>query len=148
VRNKTNPALRRLYRLSLDPRREQSTASQRFLVTTPGNALLDSLPNALPTSSLPLVQIHDSGRAIITLLKIYNDRSKYHGSIDILDTKVIVFYDLCAKAGVREAEFTSACSAMFTDDTKDFYYKNIINHNLEFPTIISLVRENFKTQER
>jgi hypothetical protein len=115
---------------------------------TPGNALLDSLPNALLTSSLPLVQIHDSRRAITTLLKIYDDWSKYHGSIDILDTKVIVFYDLCAKAGVREAKFISACSAMFVDNAKDFYYENIINRNLEFPTIISLVKENFKTQER
>jgi hypothetical protein len=68
--------------------------------------------------------------------------------MDILDTKVMVFYDLCAKAGVREAEFTSACSAMFADDAKDFYYENIMNRNLEFPTVISLVRENFETLER
>ncbi len=68
--------------------------------------------------------------------------------MDILNTKVIVFYDLCAKAGVREAEFISAYSAMFVDDIKDFYYKNIINRNLEFPTVISLVRENFETLER
>ncbi len=68
--------------------------------------------------------------------------------MDILDTKVIVFYDLCAKAGVREAEFTSAYSAIFIDNVKDFYYENIINRNLEFPTVISLVRENFETLER
>ncbi len=68
--------------------------------------------------------------------------------MDILNTKVMVFYDLCAKAGVREVEFILACSAMFVDDAKDFYYKNIMNRNLEFPTIISLVRENFETLER
>jgi len=61
---------------------------------------------------------------------------------------VIVFYDLYTKAGVREAEFILACSAMFVDDVKDFYYENIMNYNLEFLTVISLVRENFETLER
>jgi len=61
---------------------------------------------------------------------------------------VIVFYDLCAKAGVREAEFILAYSAIFIDNIKDFYYENVINRNLEFPIVISLVRENFKTLER
>ena len=37
---------------------------------------------------------------------------------------------------------------MFADNAKDFYYKNIINCNLEFLTIISLICENFETQER
>jgi hypothetical protein len=38
--------------------------------------------------------MYDSGRAITTLMKIYDEKSKYHGSADILDVKVMVFYDL------------------------------------------------------
>lgn len=54
--------------------------------------------------SLPLVQPYDAGRAITTFMKIYNEKSKYHRSANILDTKIIVFYDLCFKVGVRETD--------------------------------------------
>jgi hypothetical protein len=47
--------------------------------------------------------IYDVGRAITTLIKIYDDKSKYYSAEDVLDTKVIIFYDLCLKAGVWEA---------------------------------------------
>ena len=60
----------------------------------------------------------------------------------------MVFYDLCSKAGVRETDWASAFSAMLAGDAKEYYYENIINRKLEFPTIINLLRENFETQER
>jgi hypothetical protein len=92
-----DPSSRNLQRLSLNPNREQSTSGQRFPVTTPR-----VLPREAPAVSLPPVQPYDAGRAITTLMKIYDEKSKYHGSADILDTKIMVFYDLCSKAGVRE----------------------------------------------
>ena len=55
------------------------------------------------TPPLPLVpppSTYDVGRAITTLMKIYDDKSKYYGVEDVLDTKVMIFYDLCSKASV------------------------------------------------
>ena len=94
---------------------------------------------------MPPVQPYDAGRAITTLMKIYDEKSKYHGSADILDTKLMVFYDLCSKAGVRDVDWASAFSAILAGDVKEYYYENIMNRKLEFPTIVNLVRENFET---
>jgi hypothetical protein len=104
--------------------------------------------DTLLTISLPLAHTYDVGRAITTLMKIYDDKSKYHGSTDILDTKLMVFYDLCSKAGVRDTDWSFAFSAMLASDAKEFYYENIMNRKLDFPTTVALVRENFETQER
>jgi len=60
---------------------------------------------------------------------------------------VIIFYDLYTKVGIKEAEFILAYSAIFINNIKDFYYENIINRNLEFLIVISLIRENFETLE-
>jgi len=57
----------------------------------------------------------------------------------------MVFYDLCSKAGVRDVDWASAFSAMLAGDVKEYYYENIMNRKLEFPTIVNLVRENFET---
>lgn len=138
---------RNLQRLSLNPGnsgREQSTTSQRIPIVTPRIISQD----APQTTSLPPAQIYDAGRAITNLMKIYDDKSKYHGSADILDTKIMVFYDLCSKVGVRDTDWGSAFSAMLAGDAKEFYYENLMNRKLEFPTIVNLIRENFETQER
>lgn len=138
---------RTLTRLSLNPRdgREQSTtANQRFPIATPRNPTRD----AVSTTSVPPAFMYDSGRAITTLMKIYDEKSKYHGSADILDVKVMVFYDLCSKAGVRDTDWGSAFSAMLAGDAKEFYYESLMNRRLDFGTLLVLLRENFETQER
>jgi hypothetical protein len=104
--------------------------------------------DTLLTILLPLAHTYDVGRAITTLIKIYDNKSKYYSSTNILDTKLIVFYDLCSKAGVRDTNWSFAFLVILVSDAKEFYYKNIINRKLDFLTTIALVQENFKTQER
>ena len=60
--------------------------------------------------------IYDSGRAIINLIKIYNNRSKYYNIKDIWDIKKLVFRDLYKKVGVREDDFHLAFSAILSGD--------------------------------
>ena len=37
---------------------------------------------------------------------------------------------------------------MLAGDAKEFYYKNLMNRQLDFTTVVNLIRENFETLER
>src|SRR5271168_2824690 len=120
---------------SPNPHRDQTVMSNRFPI---------AIPRPLPqNNSHP----SEAGRAITTLMKIYDDRSKYHGSSDILDTKLKIFYDLCAKAGVQEEDMGYAFSSMLAGDAKEFYYENVMNQDMAFPDMVLQLRTNFETKE-
>ena len=60
--------------------------------------------------------IYDLGRAIINLIKIYDNYSKYYSIKDIWDIKELVFRDLYKKVGVREDDFYLAFSIILSGD--------------------------------
>ena len=49
-------------------------------------------------------------------MKIYSNREKYHGAVNVLDIKLLVFTDLCLKAGVPESGYVSAFLAILLDE--------------------------------
>ena len=131
--------------------REQSTPSQsRFPITLPNVSGRNNLQTAPLVQTAPIIPLvaptsvqstYDSGRAIINLMKIYDDRSKYHGAKDVWDIKELVFRDLCRKAGVREDDFHLAFSAMLSGDAQDFYLENLVERNLGFQIMAELTKE-------
>ncbi len=48
-------------------------------------------------------------------MKIYSDREKYYSTVDVLDVKLLIFTDLCLKAGVPKSGYVSAFSAILLD---------------------------------
>ena len=41
-----------------------------------------------------------------------------------------------------------AFSAILADDTREFYYETLMNRDLEFITMVNLMRESFEIKER
>ena len=82
------------------------------------------------------------------MIKIYSDREKYHGAVNVLDIKLLVFTDLCLKAGVPESGYVSAFLAMLLDEALQFYYLRLARKRYSFDTMLDQVRANFETEER
>ena len=82
-------------------------------------------------------------------MKVYNDDTKkYSGEMyDILDIKLQVFYDYCAKVGLPEEQYSKAFSIMLKDRASTFYYDKITGRTYDFSTMVAMVKTHFETEE-
>jgi hypothetical protein len=82
-------------------------------------------------------------------MKIYNsDDRKYGGEeYDILDVKLQVFYDCCAKIGIPETHYHAAFSVMLKGRASNFYYDKIAGRSFDFKTMVSMTKTHFETEE-
>jgi hypothetical protein len=94
-----------------------------------------------------LAQTSDSGRNILNLIKVYNDKSKYHGFADDLDTKIRVFYDLYWKSRIGADEYALVFSAILANEASKYYYNTINGGGLDFDDIVRTIRQHFESDK-
>ena len=88
-------------------------------------------------------------KQLTDLIKLYhNDESKFGGEkYDILDSKLKIFYDNCAKVGVLSSQYHNAFSVMLRGKAADFYYDRISNRNYGFNDMMAMIRIHFETEK-
>jgi hypothetical protein len=88
-------------------------------------------------------------RELTTLDKIYTDERKYSGENDNFDFKLVIFHDLCRKAGVTEELKPMAYSTMLTGLALDHFYANLKNaiQTIPFSQMCDATRNYFEGPE-
>jgi hypothetical protein len=87
-------------------------------------------PTLTQTSTLTLLlqsTLNDSGKELINLIKMYNNKSKYTGLNDNFDYKLNIFYNLCNWASVPETAKAKVYPTMLTSLALNYYYTNLCN---------------------
>jgi hypothetical protein len=85
------------------------------------------------------------------LMKVYafSEESKYSGDdYDLLESKILIFYDYCEKVGIRPEDYGSAYSLMLKGRAKDFFFQSITNKSFSFETMYRMTKETFETREK
>jgi hypothetical protein len=79
-------------------------------------------------------------------MKIYNnDKKKFTGKMyDILNIKLRIFYNCCAKIGLLNTQYYNAFSVMFKGRTVIFYYDNLSNKDYNFKNMILKTKIHFE----
>jgi hypothetical protein len=87
-------------------------------------------------------------RQLTDLGKLYSDSEKKFGGelFDILAIKLLIFYDLCGKAGLSKNQYHNAYSLMLKGRASTFYYESLANRNLTFEQMIQRTKGAFETQ--
>lgn len=78
---------------------------------------------------------------------MYDDKLKSSGSQDSFDFILIIFYDLCAKAGINPDAFSSSFSTMLRDDALEYFYDSNNNQGSPFDMMYSVIKSHFETKE-
>jgi hypothetical protein len=80
--------------------------------------------------------------------KRYKEEIKFLGNLyDVLNTKLLAFYDICRKVNLLKDQWHDAYSIMLTGRALDFYYDRLSNRGYDFDTIVSITRVHFETEE-
>ena len=69
--------------------------------------------------------VQDFSKELTNLAKIYLVNNKYSRENNNFDFKLVIFHDLCARAGVSEAAKVRAYSTMLRGLALDHYYTNL-----------------------
>jgi hypothetical protein len=82
-------------------------------------------------------------------MKIYNnDKKKFTGEMyDILNIKLRVFYNCCAKVGLSDTQHYNAFSVMLKGRAAIFYYNNLSDKDYNFKNMIIKTKIYFETKE-
>ena len=87
-------------------------------------------------------------KLLTDLIKLYGDDKKYTGELyDILNIKLLIFYNCCRKVGLPEDQYHNAFSTMLKDQAAHFYYNKLSGRSYDFLTIVNMMRAHFKTEE-
>jgi hypothetical protein len=66
---------------------------------------------------------------------------------DILNIKLRVFYNYCAKVGLPDIQYYNAFLVIFKGRAAIFYYNNLSNKDYGFKNIISKTKIHFETEK-
>jgi hypothetical protein len=82
-------------------------------------------------------------------MKIYNnDKKKFTEKIyDILNTKLRVFYDYCAKVGLLDIQYYNVFLVILKGRVVIFYYNNLSSKGYDFKNIILKTKIYFEIKE-
>jgi hypothetical protein len=82
-------------------------------------------------------------------MKIYNnDKKKFTEEMyDILDIKLRVFYDCCAKVGLSDTQYYNVFLVMLKGRAATFYYNNLFSKDYGFEDIITKTKIYFEIEE-
>jgi hypothetical protein len=87
-------------------------------------------------------------KLLTDLTKLYGDDKKYTGELyDILNTKLLIFYNCCRKVGLPEDQYHDAFSTMLKDRAAHFYYDKLSGRSYDFLTMVDMMRAHFETEE-
>lgn len=111
--------------------------------------LPSSSPQPVPAASpLSNAEAH-YGDGIVGLVQMYPEESKYSGENDMFAYKLIIFHDLCRRAGVPEAAKARAFSVMLKGLALDYYYASIFDptDSTTFDQKCQMIRNFFEHAE-
>jgi hypothetical protein len=82
-------------------------------------------------------------------MKIYNnDKKKFTEEMyDILNTKLRVFYNCCAKVGLPDTQYHNAFLVMLKGRVVTFYYNNLSGKGYGFKNMISKTKIHFEIEK-
>jgi hypothetical protein len=87
-------------------------------------------------------------KLLTDLTKLYSDDKKYTGELyDILNIKLLIFYDCCRKVRLPEDQYHDAFSTMLKDRAAHFYYDKLSGRSYDFLTMVNMMRAHFETEE-
>jgi ethanolamine utilization protein EutP (predicted NTPase) len=69
--------------------------------------------------------------------KRYKEEMKFSGNLyDVLNTKLLAFYDICRKVDLPKEQYHKAYSIMLSGQALDFYYNCLSNRGYDFDTMV------------
>jgi hypothetical protein len=82
-------------------------------------------------------------------MKIYNnDKKKFIGEMyDILNIKLRVFYNYCAKVGLLDTQYYNVFLIMLKGRVTTFYYNNLSSKDYSFKNMILKIKIHFEIEE-
>jgi hypothetical protein len=82
-------------------------------------------------------------------MKIYNnDKKKFTGEIyDILNIKLRIFYNCCAKVGLSNIQYYNAFLIILKGRAAIFYYNNLSGKDYSFKNMILKTKIYFEIKE-
>ncbi|KAH6667382.1 hypothetical protein B0J14DRAFT_642344 [Halenospora varia] len=104
----------------------------------------------LPLSPLPQQQLLNDSTAkrITDLEKVYNEEKKFGGGLyDVLDSKLKIFYDNCARIGLPNTMHNIALPTMLKGRASDFYYDQLSGKGYDFDYMVFKLKAHFDTDE-
>ncbi|KIM93290.1 hypothetical protein OIDMADRAFT_71369, partial [Oidiodendron maius Zn] len=76
------------------------------------------------------------------------EEMKFSGNLyDVLNTKLLAFYDICRKVDLPKEQYHEAYSIMLSGRALDFYYNRLSNREYDFDTMVRMTRTHFETEE-
>ncbi|KAK1992527.1 hypothetical protein LX36DRAFT_617431, partial [Colletotrichum falcatum] len=89
-------------------------------------------------------------RQLTDLIKLYSDdaESKYGGkAYDTIDSKLPVFYDLCASVGITSNQYGTAIKVMLTSEPREYYSTTLRKYTNDFDALIAGIKSRFEGEE-
>jgi hypothetical protein len=108
----------------------QATQATTTVVFTLVVLTRPSTPTPTQTLTLtpsPYFISNDSSKELITLIRIYNNKSKYTGLNNNFDYKLDIFHNLCSQASVLKTAKAKAYLTILTSLALNHYYTNLCN---------------------
>ena len=81
-------------------------------------------------------------------MKIYNNEEKKFGRdlYNILDTKLHIFFDCCAKVGLPKDALYNMYSIILKKHTTYFYYNQLSRRSYNFMQMVTITRDYFEIE--
>ena len=80
--------------------------------------------------------------------KLYTEDMKFSGELfDVLNSKLVIFYDTCRKVGIGPGQYHDAYSLMLRGRASNFYYDHLASKGLTFAEMETRTRSFFETEE-
>lgn len=96
-----------------------------------------------PPNWLPLA----GAKHLTDLQKLYTDDTKYSGdTLDILDTKLLIFGDLCRKVGIQYDKHTSGFDMILKARAQEYYYDQLCNQGYNYDELVRWMTDQFETE--
>ena len=93
-----------------------------------------------PSLQLPCSHV----RELTTVVKMYTEEMKYGSGGDNFNLKLVMFYDICNRAGLPPEAFRRALPSMLKGMAQSYYYSTLINSNLTFEAVCQDLQNHFE----
>ena len=109
----------------------------------------DSNMQPLQDAASPPPPNATTARMLIDVMKVYNsDERKYGGEeYDILDTKLLIFFNCCKNIGLTKDQYYLAFPTMLKGDALEHYHTEMLGKITDIDKIVDKMRAQFETRE-
>jgi hypothetical protein len=103
-------------------------------------------------TSIPHYDPPQDTKQLTDLVKLYaNDDMKYGGdTYEVIESKLMIFYDCCHRLGISQWQYASAFPTMLKGRALTFYYDRLCGdpEPRDFQTMVNRVKGYFENEER